>query len=88
MDVFFSADDRQEYLELLSQWASKHALDFLAWCLMRELVEGGLVIEKGSFLDVKAAHATELVLCRDGLAMPAVDYAAEWQSSSLWRWAQ
>src|SRR5262245_4513387 len=34
MDVFFSADDRQEYLDLLSQWASKHALDFLAWCLM------------------------------------------------------
>ena len=35
MDVFFSADDRQEYLDLLSQSASKHALDFLAWCLMR-----------------------------------------------------
>jgi putative transposase len=34
MDVFFSADDRQEYLNLLSQSASKHALDFLAWCLM------------------------------------------------------
>jgi len=34
MDVFFSADDRQEYLTLLSQSASKHALDFLAWCLM------------------------------------------------------
>jgi len=28
MDVFFSADDRQEYLELLSQSASKHTLDF------------------------------------------------------------
>jgi len=35
MDVFFSADDRQEYLDLLSQSASKPALDFLAWCLMR-----------------------------------------------------
>jgi putative transposase len=34
MDVFFSADDRQEYLDLLPQSASKHALDFLAWCLM------------------------------------------------------
>lgn len=34
MDVFFSAEDRQEYLRLLSQSASKHALDFLAWCLM------------------------------------------------------
>jgi hypothetical protein len=34
MDVFFSADDRQEYLDLLSQSASKHALDFLAGCLM------------------------------------------------------
>ena len=34
MDVFFSADDRQEYLNLLSQSASKHALDFLAWCLI------------------------------------------------------
>jgi putative transposase len=34
MDVFFSADDKQEYLDLLSQSASKHALDFLAWCLM------------------------------------------------------
>jgi hypothetical protein len=34
MDVFFSAYDRQEYLDLLSQSASKHALDFLAWCRM------------------------------------------------------
>ena len=34
MDVLFSADDRQEYLDLLSQSASKHALDFLAGCLM------------------------------------------------------
>jgi hypothetical protein len=33
-DLFFSADDRQEHLDLLSQSASKHALDFLAWCLM------------------------------------------------------
>ena len=33
MDVFFSPDDRQEYLNLLCQSASKHALDFLAWCL-------------------------------------------------------
>ena len=29
MGVFFSADDRQEYLDLLSQSVSKHALDFL-----------------------------------------------------------
>jgi REP-associated tyrosine transposase len=34
MDVFFSPDDKQEYLDLLPQSASKHALDFLAWCLM------------------------------------------------------
>jgi hypothetical protein len=34
MGVFFSADDRQEYLDLLSQSASKHALDFLASCLI------------------------------------------------------
>jgi putative transposase len=34
MDVFFSAEDRQEYLSLLSQSAFRHALDFLAWCLM------------------------------------------------------
>lgn len=34
MDVFFSPNDRQEYLSLLSHSASKHALDFLAWCLM------------------------------------------------------
>jgi REP element-mobilizing transposase RayT len=34
MDVFFSCDDREEYLDLLSQSASKHALDFSAWCLM------------------------------------------------------
>ncbi len=31
MDVFFSADQREEYLDLLSQSVSKHALDFLAW---------------------------------------------------------
>jgi hypothetical protein len=42
MDVFFSADDRQEYLDLLSQSVSKHALDFLAWCLMSNHV--GLVV--------------------------------------------
>jgi hypothetical protein len=29
MDVSFSTDDRQEYLDLLSQSVSKHALDFL-----------------------------------------------------------
>jgi hypothetical protein len=29
MDVFFSADDRQKHLDLLSQSVSKHALDFL-----------------------------------------------------------
>jgi hypothetical protein len=34
MDVFFSADDRQKCLDLLSQSVSKHALDFVAWCLM------------------------------------------------------
>jgi hypothetical protein len=34
MGVFFSADDRQEYLDPLSESASKHALDFLARCLM------------------------------------------------------
>jgi hypothetical protein len=34
MDVFFSTDDRQEYLDQLSQSASKHALDFLAGCPM------------------------------------------------------
>jgi hypothetical protein len=34
MDVFFFTDDRQEYLDLLSQSAAKHALDFLAWCRM------------------------------------------------------
>ncbi len=34
MDVFFSADDKQAYLNLLSESASKYALDFLAWCLM------------------------------------------------------
>jgi hypothetical protein len=28
MDAFFSADDKQEYLDLLSQSASKH------WCLV------------------------------------------------------
>ena len=34
MDVFFSPHDRQEYLDLLSQSASKHSSDFFAWCLM------------------------------------------------------
>lgn len=34
MDVFFSDRNREEYLSLLSQFASKQALDFLAWCLM------------------------------------------------------
>ena len=34
MDAFFSADDRQEHLALLSQSTSKDALDFLAWCLV------------------------------------------------------
>ena len=30
MDVFFSAEDRQEYLGLLSQSASKHSSKFVA----------------------------------------------------------
>jgi hypothetical protein len=33
MYVCFSADDRQEYLDLLIPIGFKHALDFLAWCL-------------------------------------------------------
>jgi len=32
--MFFCADDRQEYLDLISQSASQPALDFLACCLM------------------------------------------------------
>ncbi len=31
MDVFFSLEDRQEYLRLISQAASKHDLDFFGW---------------------------------------------------------
>jgi putative transposase len=34
MDVFFSADDRQEYLGLLSQSASKHRVGF--FCLVSD----------------------------------------------------
>jgi len=33
LDVFFSADHREEYLNLLSQSASKHGLDFLVWLM-------------------------------------------------------
>jgi hypothetical protein len=33
VDVFFSADDRQEYLGLLSRSASKHVANFFSWCL-------------------------------------------------------
>ena len=34
MDVFFSDDDREQYLSFLSEAASEHASEFLAWCLM------------------------------------------------------
>jgi hypothetical protein len=34
MDVFFSAPDRQEYLDLLSQSVSKHELEFPGRCPM------------------------------------------------------
>lgn len=34
MDVFFSDGDKKHYLSFLSEAASKHALEFLAWCLM------------------------------------------------------
>ena len=34
MDVFFSDDDRQAYLELLSEHATSCGNSFLAWCLM------------------------------------------------------
>jgi len=34
MDVFFCADDRQEYLDLISQSAWQPALYFLACCVM------------------------------------------------------
>ena len=33
-DVFFADADRMRYLELLSQYAPKHGLDILAYCLM------------------------------------------------------
>ena len=66
MDVFFRADDRQEYLNLLSQSASKHALDFLAWCLTKPVrcerevlahVVGGKLNKQIAF-DLGAAERT------------------------------
>jgi len=34
MDVFFSERDKEHYLASLAESASKHGLEFLAWCLM------------------------------------------------------
>jgi len=34
MPVFFSDDDRREYLELLAVSAERFGLEFWAWCLM------------------------------------------------------
>ena len=34
MEVFFSDQDKEHYLASLAESASKHGLEFLAWCLM------------------------------------------------------
>ena len=34
MDVFFSDEDREEYLQLLAEQGERFGVEFLAWCLM------------------------------------------------------
>ena len=48
MDIFFSNGDRVEYLSLLSQSASKHSSNFLAWCLVSN--QGALVSGFDNFI--------------------------------------
>lgn len=55
MDVFFSADDGQEYLDLLCQSASRYVQDFLAWCVMKKSrplhLRAGWPLGASDFLD-------------------------------------
>jgi len=70
MDVFFSADDRQEYLSLLSRSASRHALDFLAWCLMSNHAHFVVVPHQSTSLSATFGEAhrryTRMVNFREG----------------------
>lgn len=70
MDVFFSAADRQEYLSLLSQSALRHALDFLAWCLMSNHAHFVVVPRQSQSLSTTFGEAhrryTRMVNFREG----------------------
>lgn len=46
MKVFFSDEDREAYVELLAQFAAKHDLRCLGWCLMTNHVHLLVVPEK------------------------------------------
>ena len=74
MYVCFFADDREEYLNLLSQSASKHALDFLAWCLMSNHAHFVMVPRQERSLTrmFGAVHrrCTRMVNCREGRRGP------------------
>lgn len=52
-DVFFDDDDRRRYLELLAEYAAKHELAVLAWCLMSNHVH----------LVARPAHERSLAGC-------------------------
>ena len=70
MDVFFSADDRQKYLALLSHSASKHSSEFFAWCLMSNHAHFVVVPRQSKSLSATFGEAhrryTRMVNFREG----------------------
>ena len=65
MDVFFRADDRQEYLDLISRSAWQPAIDFLACCLMSN--HACLVVVR------RQNHLSRKRSCSVTLQIPMVD---------------
>ena len=70
MEVFFSERDKENYLTSLAESASKHGLEFLAWCLMTNHVHFVVVPKQESALAATFGEAhrkyTRAINLREG----------------------
>jgi hypothetical protein len=85
MDVFFSADDRQEYVDLLSQSALKHALDFLTWCLMS--YHAHFVLVRGQERSLACTFRKSIAIFREGWPVISgrnVSILVRWTNGKVW----
>jgi putative transposase len=71
MDIFFSDDDRQAYIDLLAEQSERFRVHYLAWCLMTNHVHLIAVPEMETSLakGIGEAHKrySRMVNFREGL---------------------